>query len=159
MNIGATHATLVAERAIVMERVYEAPRELVFQAWTEAERLGEWWGPNGFTTTTLAMDFRPGGAWRFIMHGPDGTDYPNRITYQEIVAPERLVYDHDDDDDSRDTAFHVTVTFEQEGAGTRLTMRTLLPTPEERDRVVKFGAVEGGRQTLDHLAEYLARRA
>ena len=67
---------------------------LVWQAWTDPKHLAQWWGPNGFSTTTSAFDMRPGGVWRFVMHGPDGRDYENRITFDEIVRPERLVYHH-----------------------------------------------------------------
>jgi uncharacterized protein YndB with AHSA1/START domain len=66
--------------AIIATRVFDAPRELVFALWTDPEHLAQWWGPNGFTTTTHTFDMRPGGAWRFVMHGPDGRDYQNRIT-------------------------------------------------------------------------------
>jgi uncharacterized protein YndB with AHSA1/START domain len=81
-------------RSIVGTRVFDAPRELVFAAWTEPQHLSQWWGPDGFTTTTHAFEFRAGGVWRFVMHGPDGRDYENRITFDEIVPPERIVYHH-----------------------------------------------------------------
>ncbi len=83
-----------AARSIVVTRVFDAPRNLVFDAWTDSRHVGNWYGPRGFTLTTYEMDVRPGGVWRFTMHGPDGVDYPNKITYIEIVKPERLVYDH-----------------------------------------------------------------
>ena len=76
--------------SIVTTRVFDAPRDLVWAAWTDPAHLAQWWGPDGFTTTTSAYDLRPGGTWRFMMHGPDGSDYPNRITFDEIVRPERL---------------------------------------------------------------------
>ena len=79
-------------RSIVGTREFDAPRALVFSAWTDAKHLAQWWGPNGFTTTTYTFDFRPGGIWRFVMHGPDGRDYQNLITFEEIVPPERIVY-------------------------------------------------------------------
>jgi uncharacterized protein YndB with AHSA1/START domain len=74
-------------RSIIGSRLLDAPRELVFLAFTEPRHLAQWWGPNGFTTTTHSFDFRPGGVWRFIMHGPDERDYQNRIIYEEIVRP------------------------------------------------------------------------
>jgi uncharacterized protein YndB with AHSA1/START domain len=83
-----------ADREMVITRVINAPRALVFKAWTKPAHIGNWWGPRGFTTTTHSMDVRPGGEWRFVMHGPDGTDYQNRIVDLEVVEPERLVYDH-----------------------------------------------------------------
>jgi uncharacterized protein YndB with AHSA1/START domain len=143
-------------RSIVTTRVFDAPRELVFAAWSDPEHLAQWWGPNGFTTTTHAFDMRPGGVWRFVMHGPDGRDYQNRITYEEIVKPERLVYSHGGAEDVEPVQFRVTVTFEDLGGKTRLTMRAVFPSAAERDRVAKdYGAVEGAQQTLARLAEHL----
>jgi uncharacterized protein YndB with AHSA1/START domain len=140
---------------IVLARNFKSPREQVFAAWTDAGRLAEWWGPNGFTITTESFDMRPGGIWRFMMHGPDGTDYPNVIRYNEIVPPERIVYTHGEDDGSPD-AFHVTATFQQAGQGTRLTMHIVFPSADAARRVVEeHGALEGGKQTLGRLAAYL----
>src|SRR5262245_3424249 len=84
------------DREIVISRTFDAPPDLVFQAWTDPKRIGRWWGPRGFTITTFEMDVRPGGVWRYLMHGPDGTDYPNKVVYLEIVRPERIVCDHGD---------------------------------------------------------------
>lgn len=150
-------AEKTADREIVITRVLNAPRELVFDAWTDPKHIGQWWGPRGFTTTIHEMDVKPGGVWRFIMHGPDGVDYKNRIVYIEIVKPERLVYTHGADEDADPGQFHVTVTFAEQGGRTKLTMRSLFPSAAERDRVVAFGAIEGGNQTLDSLEEHLAK--
>jgi uncharacterized protein YndB with AHSA1/START domain len=140
--------------------VFDAPRALVFKAWTDPSHLGRWWGPRGFTTTTYAMDMRPGGVWRFCMHGPDGVDYQNKITYLEVVEPDRIVYQHGGDDESDPVNFRVTVTFEEQGGKTRLTMRLVFPSAEERDFVVeKYGAEEGLNQNLDRLGEYAAELA
>ena len=147
-------------RSMVITRTYDAPRALVFEAWTDPVHLGQWWGPNGFTTTTSAFDFRPGGVWRFVMHGPDGRDYQNRIVFDEIVPPERLVYRHGGGDDVEPVQFRTTVTFEDDNGKTRLTMRAVFPSVAERDRVVReYGAEEGGKQTLGRLAEHLAKLA
>src|SRR5277367_6192543 len=81
-------------RSIIAIREFDAPRELVFSMWTDPKHLAQWWGPNGFTTTTSSFDMRPGGVWRFVMHGPDGRDSQTRITYQDIVPPQRIVYRH-----------------------------------------------------------------
>ena len=81
-------------RMIIATRVFDAPRDLVFEAWIDPKHLAQWWGPTGFATTTRSIDFRSGGVWRFVMHGRDGRDYENRISYVEIVKPERLVYRH-----------------------------------------------------------------
>lgn len=142
-------------REIVITRVFNAPRELVFKAWTEPEHLAKWWGPRGFTNTIHSIDVKPGGVWQFDMHGPDGTNYPNRIVYNEIVKPERIVYSHGGDNEEEQ--FQVTVTFEEQGGKTALTMRTLFRSEAERDYVVKeYGAIEGGKSTLERLAEHLA---
>ena len=146
-----------ADREIVLSRVFDAPRELVFDAWTRPEHIAQWWGPRGFTTTTHSMDFRMGGVWRFVMHGPDGTDYPNDVRYTEIVRPERLAYDHGSDDGG-DPNFSVVVTFADRGGSTEITMRMILASAEELRRMQEFGAVEGGKQTLDRLGEFLAAR-
>lgn len=145
-------------RSIVASRVYDAPRELVFDAWTDPEHISEWWGPYGFSTTTSVFDLRPGGEWRFVMHGPDGTDYGNKVVYEEVVRPERLVYDHSGTDGVGPVRFRVTVTFEEVGDGTRLTLRTVFPSAEMFAFVSERGAVEGAEQTLARLADVLAAR-
>jgi len=147
------------DREIVMTRVFEASREPVWKAWTDPKHIIEWWGPNGFTTTTHEMEVRPGGVWRFIMHGPDGTDYPNRIVYTEIVKPERLVYEHGGDGDVDDVQFQVTVSFVEEDGKTTLIMRMLFETVEECEKTKSFGALEGANQTLDRLDKHLAGMA
>src|SRR4051794_29231769 len=81
-----------SDREIVFSRVFDAPRELVWKAWTEPHHVTKWWGPNGFTTTIHEMDVRTGGTWHHTMHGPDGTDYPNKSIFVEVVKPERIVY-------------------------------------------------------------------
>jgi uncharacterized protein YndB with AHSA1/START domain len=145
-------------RSIVGSRVFDAPRDLVFAAFSDPKHLAQWWGPNGFSLTTHAFDFRPGGVWRFVMHGPDGRDYQNRVTYDEIVPPERIVYTHGGADDVEPVQFSTTVTFENAGNGqTRLTWHGRFPSAAERDRVVKeYGADTGLAQTMVRLAEYVA---
>lgn len=153
-------ATAIEEREIVITRVFDAPRELVWEAWTDPQHVGKWWGPNGFTTTTHAMELRVGGAWRFNMHGPDGVDYPNQIDYIEIARPERLVYNHGSGEPDDPGQFHVTVTFAEQGSQTKVTMQSVFASAAERDRVVKeHKAIEGGNQTLARLAEYLPKLA
>jgi len=150
-------ARMPTDREIVITRLINAPRELVFDAWTDPEQVGQWWGPSGFTTTTHKMEVKPGGVWRFVMHGPDGRDYQNKITYLEIVPPERLVYRHGGDEDLEPVSFQTTVTFVAEGNKTRVTIHSVFPTAEYRDRVVKeHGAIEGGEQHLARLDEHLA---
>ena len=145
-------------QAIIGVREFDAPRDLVFEAWTDPKHLAQWWGPDGFTTTTSSFEMWAGGIWRFVMHGPDGRDYQNRITYDEIVKPERIVYHHGGGDDVEPVQFRTTVTFEDIGGGrTRLTMRGVFPSAAERDRVIKeYGADKGLMQTLARLGEHLA---
>ena len=146
-----------ADREIVLTRDYDAPRERVWEAWTRAEHLPHWWGPNGFTLTLHEIDVRVGGRWRYIMHGPDGTDYPTRVVYQEVAPPERLVYLHGEDVDDDPGAFRVTVTFDDLGGRTRVTSRMVFSTAEQRSGAIEFGAEELGYQTMDRLAAYLPR--
>src|ERR1043166_4017491 len=91
---GAPAESATADREIVMSQVIRAPREVVFEAFTEVRHLSRWWGPDGFTTTTRAFDFRVGGVWDFVMHGPDGTDYQEFITWTEIATPVRIALVH-----------------------------------------------------------------
>jgi uncharacterized protein YndB with AHSA1/START domain len=144
------------DRGIWFERVFDAPRELVFDVWTDPKHVAEWWGPSGFTNTVQEMDLRPGGVWRFVMHGPDGVDYPNRIQFVEVERPSRLVYDHMGQN-ADEAPFRGCVTFYADGpARTRLIMRTLFPTSAIRELVSReYHAVEGGNQTLDRLGAYL----
>ena len=144
-------------RSIIGTRVLDGPRELVFSVWTDPKHLAQWWGPNGFNTTTHTFDFRPGGIWRFVMHGPDGRDYQNRITFDEIAPPERIVYRHSGGDDVEPVQFTQTVTFEDLGNGqTRLTWHGRFPSAEERARVIReYGADKGLVQTMARLADYV----
>jgi uncharacterized protein YndB with AHSA1/START domain len=143
------------DREIVLTRTFDAPRDLVFQAWTDPAHIDQWWGPNGYRNETYEMDVRPGGMWRYVMHAPDGTDYDNRSVYHEVVAPERLVYTQGSDVEADPSAFHVTVTFEPLGNKTRLTIRMRFATAEQRAATVAFGAIELGQQTLARFAEHL----
>jgi uncharacterized protein YndB with AHSA1/START domain len=144
-------------RAIIGRREFDAPRALVFEAWSDPKHLAQWWGPYGFTTTTSQFDMRPGGIWRFVMHGPDGRDYQNRITFEEVVPPERLVYRHGGGDDLEPVQFRTAVTFEDLGGRTRVTWRHEFPSAAARTRVIKdYGADTGLAQTLARLDQYVA---
>ncbi len=147
--------TLTEDRTIKVSREFEAPRELVFDAFTAPEKIGQWWGPNGFTTTTKSMEFKVGGEWIFTMHGPDGTDYPNRIMYTEINPPELIKYDHFGRRPDEEIHFYQTITFEEVKGKTRVTLNLLFPTLKAKEEAAKFGAVEGGQQTLARLGEFL----
>ena len=144
------------EREIVLSRVFNAPRDLVFKAWTDAQHISNWFGPKGFVTTAHEMDARVGGRWRFDMKAPDGTVFTNRVVYLEIRAPELLVFDHGSDVDHDPNKFRVTITFDAHGdSKTVVTLRQLHPTKARRQMVIGFGAVELGYQTLDKLAQHL----
>jgi uncharacterized protein YndB with AHSA1/START domain len=146
-------AASAADQEIVTTRVLDAPRALVFEAWTNPAHVAHWWGPNGFTTTVHEMDVRPGGAWCFVMHGRDGTNYRNDIVFVEVVKPERLVYDH-----GPTPRFRTTVTFDEHGDRTTVTMRARFETVRDDDAAVNtFKAIEGASQHLGRLKEYLAK--
>jgi uncharacterized protein YndB with AHSA1/START domain len=144
---------------IVVTRVLDAPPALVWRAFTDPKHVPQWWGPSGFRTTTKHMDVTPGGIWRFVMHGPDGRDYENMITYLDVVEPQHLTYRHGGDKDVEPVKFQVTVTFEPIGANgeqTHLTMRSIFPSNRAREFVIReYNAIEGGRQTVERLSEYL----
>jgi len=140
-----------ADREIVSERVFPMPPERVFAAWTDPERLARWWGPAGFTNTFEAFDLRPGGVWRFVMHGPNGTDYQNESVFVDVAPPERIVFDH-----VCAPRFRMTITFTPDGSRTALTWRMLFETAEECERM-KPVAVPANEQNFDRLAQELAR--
>lgn len=149
-----------ADREIVISREFNAPRELVWEAMTNPEHVVNWWGPRGFTTTIEKMEFRVGGVWRHDMHGPDGTNYPNESIFKEIVKPEKIVFSHGGRrEGGSGVSFISTWTFDAIDSGkTKVTIRMVFPSAAQRDFVVKeFGAIEGGRQTLEKLCEYLTK--
>lgn len=151
-------AANTADREIVITRVFDAPRELVWEAWTNPKHVVHWWGPNGFTTTIEKMDVRVGGVWKHVMHGPDGKDYPNKSVFTEVIKPERIEFSHGGGRKGDPAAQfpHATWTFEALGDQTKVTMHALFASAADRGRVVKeYGAIEGGQQTLQRLAGYL----
>jgi len=155
-----TENTSSADREIIISRVLHAPRELVWQAWTDPKHVIHWWGPRGFTNTTKRHEFRVGGVWEHVMHGPDGANYPNKSTFKEIVPLERITFLHGGGrEEGPGATFTATWTFETvEGGKTKLTGRMVFPTSEARDFVAReFGAIEGGKQTLERLGEYLPK--
>lgn len=145
-------------RAIIATRELDAPRALVFEVWTDPKHLSQWWGPDGFSVTSQSFDMRPGGTWRFVMHGPDGTDYDNLVTFEIVEKPARLVYRHGDA--SEPEQFRTTVTFEAlDARRTRVTLHAVFPSAAARDRVVReFGAARGAEQTLARMDAYVASR-
>jgi uncharacterized protein YndB with AHSA1/START domain len=158
-QVGVMDGQNVGEREIVISRFIEAPRELVFEAYLDPEHLIHWWGPNGFRLTIHEIDVRPGGVWRYTMHGPDGRDYPNKMVYLKIVRPELIVMDHSGDE-GEPVSHVMTNSFEVEGKGTRVTLRLQFPTAAERERTVReYKAIEGGKQTMQRLADHVAAMA
>lgn len=147
-----------ADREFVAMRTFAAPRALVYEAFTDPAHLSEWWGPNGFSTTTYEHAVRPGGVWRFTMHGPDGTDWPNRVVYREVIPGELLVWEHYGADETQ-VHFVGRVTFaDAEGNGTRVMLRGLAPSAEALAEMKKFGAIEGAQQNLERFGKYLEKR-
>jgi uncharacterized protein YndB with AHSA1/START domain len=143
-------------REIVVTRLVSAPREKVWCAFTDAQHIHSWWGPNGFTTTTSEMDVRVGGLWRYVMHGPDGVDYTNWIRYTKVTPHARLEYEHGGDD-PENAVFTAAVELEARGSDkTQVTLRLLFATPEMREEMVKFGAGDGGGQTLGRLDAFMS---
>jgi uncharacterized protein YndB with AHSA1/START domain len=139
-------------RSIIGTRVFDAPRALAFQAFTDPKHLAEWWGPTGFTTTTHAFDFRPGGVWRFVMHGPDGRDYQNRVTYDGLarhpMAP------------TWPLQMLSTFTFDEVGGKTKFTVRwSPYEATEEERKTFDAGhdsMTMGWSGTMEQFAAYLA---
>jgi uncharacterized protein YndB with AHSA1/START domain len=142
---------------IEITRVYDAPLEAVWEAWTVPAEVAQWWGPRGFSLTTHSRDFRTGGHWHYTMHGPDGTDYENTAQYLEVVPMQRMVYDHGGHKD-RPPLFRVTAVFTERNGRTRLDMSMALATAEAAEETRRFIRKAGGESTWDRLAEYLGRR-
>lgn len=138
------------ECEIVSTRVFHAPRERVFGAWTDPALLAKWWGPKGFTNTFHEFDLRPGGTWRFIMHAPNGTNFPNHSEFVEIVRPERIVLDH-----ISPPKFRIVATFAENGGDTTVTFRQIFGTAEECNRI-KVIAVPANEENFDRLEAVLA---
>ena len=147
-----------SDREVIFTRVLDAPRELVWKVWSELKHLHQWWGPAGFTTTTHEFEFVPGGVWRFVMHGPDGTDYPTRIVFREIVEPSRIVYDNSWDLAGAPLAFTGLNTFDAtDDRKTKLALRmTFADASAYKTAVERYGVLEGGTQTFDRLNVYVS---
>jgi uncharacterized protein YndB with AHSA1/START domain len=139
---------------ITHTRLLDAPRDLVWEVWTNAEHLKEWWGPDGFSLTTDSMRVEPGHCWNFVMHGM-GRDWDNKIEYTEVKKPSLLAYKHSGAE-NEDYNFTVTVTFEEQEGKTLLTMQSKFKSAAIFDELNrKVNAIEGGKQTLNKLGNYL----
>ena len=145
------HGGEASELEIVSVRTFDAPRERVFEAFSDPARLSRWWGPKGFTNTFEEFDLRPGGRWRFLMHGPDGAEFPNESVFVEVERPERIVFRH-----VSGHRFVMTMTFAEQGGGTRLTWRMRHETARECAKIRPL-AVGANEENFDRLAEGLER--
>ncbi len=162
-----------AEREFVISRVLDATRDRVYRAWTDPSVLSQWWGPRGYTNPVCETDLRPGGVWRITMRSPEGVEYPIKGVYREVVEGRRLVLVEDWKDHPVEfletirkavggnptTEALNTVTFDEHGSKTKLTIRTHFETPAVRDAMVKMGMNDGWSQSLDRLEEQLVRMA
>jgi len=151
MDARTDNAAALAAREIVSSRHYNLPRETVFAAFTDPQRLARWWGPAGFRNTFEVFELRPGGHWRFTMHGPDGTDYANHSVFHTVEAPARIVLEHQ-------TAphFEMHITLSSEAGGTRLGWRMRFDDAATRDSVARY-AVPANEQNFDRLQAELTR--
>ncbi len=137
-----------------LTRIYDASIKRVWEAWTDPNQAAKWWGPRGFTLTTHSKELKVGGIWHYTMHGPDGTDYPNKTVYHELEEYQRLVYDHGGYDD-KPPLFRVTVLFKKLGKKTQLEMTMTCPSIEAAVQTKKLIKEANGYSTWDRLAEYL----
>jgi uncharacterized protein YndB with AHSA1/START domain len=147
--------TTPSDREVVMTRVFNAPRKLVFDALTRPDLLKRWYGPVGWSLVVCEIDLRVGGGWRFVTRRPDGKQIGQRGVYREIVPPERLVNTESWEDWNPGEVLVKTVLVEQDGR-TTFTSTLLFPSPQVRDALLKSGMADGAAETYDKLAEYLA---
>jgi uncharacterized protein YndB with AHSA1/START domain len=148
-------AKKTADREIVVTRLIDAPREIVFAAFTEREHIEQWWAPRG--ATTHEMDVKPGGTWRYSQPARDGSLNPFKIKFIELDKPARLVYDYGTDAENAPDPVRTTVTFEEQDGKTEVTLQLLFVTAAERKQAVKYGGIVGAMQALENLADYLAK--
>lgn len=149
-NARRAKVTTPSEREIVITRVFDAPRALVFDAWTKPEHVAHWWDPSGMPLAVCEIDLRPDGSFRFVNGGPDGAKYPFAGTYREIVPPERLVFVG-----QNSPSGGATLIFHESEGKTTLTMTIQCATRDDRDALLKMGVDVGTTRTLDNLEEYL----
>jgi len=146
-------ADKTTDREIVVTRLIDAPRELVFAAFTEREHIEQWWAPRG--ATTHEMDVRPGGVWRYSQPARDGSLNPFKVKFIELDKPTMLVYDYGTDTNGAPEPVRTTVTFEEQDGKTMVTLQLLFVSAAERKQAVKYGAIVGAMQALETLADYL----
>ncbi|MGZ3803543.1 MAG: SRPBCC family protein [Pseudobdellovibrionaceae bacterium] len=151
--------TIINDNKVTYKRYFDVSVDLAFEAWSSHEHLSQWWGPDGFTITTKSINFSNGGIWDFIMHGPDGHDYKNKIQFIDIKKPHHILYKHlGDGEGSKDVNFESRISFEAAGEGTNITMEQIFQSKDELERVnKKYGAIEGGKQHINNLAKCLEK--
>jgi uncharacterized protein YndB with AHSA1/START domain len=154
-NTGSLKVVTQGDREVLMTRVFDAPRKLVFDALTKPELLKRWFGPHAWTLTECEVDLRVGGAWRFLSHGPEGRAMGMRGVYREIVPSERLQYTESFDDFAQYGDAIVTATLEERDGKTTLTNLILSPSRDVRDAVIRSGMEHGAAETYDRLADVL----
>jgi uncharacterized protein YndB with AHSA1/START domain len=151
--------TLPSDREILIERVFDAPRRLVFDALTKPEHVAHWYGPRAMTLTSCEIDLRVGGAWRYVLRDPAGNDFGFSGEYRDIVPPERLVSTENFEGIPPGHDYLVTVTLDEQDGKTTLRSHLQYKTPEDRDGHIQSGMEPGMRETYDRLAEHLATMA
>jgi uncharacterized protein YndB with AHSA1/START domain len=152
-NTGTLKVTTPSDREVVLTRIFDAPRHLVFDAFTRPELLKRWFGPRGWSLVVCEIDLKVGGSWRFVLRSPDGKDMGMRGVYLEILPPERSVHMESFDDYPGES--QVTSLFVEEAGRTTLTATVLYPSKEVRDAVIQSGMEHGAAETYDKLAELL----
>ena len=146
------------DREIVLARVVDAPRNIVYAAWTDPEQIQAWFGPDGMVIETREIGLNPGGVWRFDMVTPDGTRYSNRMIFLRMEAPALIEVEHGSDQDDDPGKFRMLVTFDEQSNGkTVITLRQMHPSKAQRNEKIGFGAVEYGGQTLAKLARHVVK--
>jgi uncharacterized protein YndB with AHSA1/START domain len=153
---GTMILTMPSEREIVLTRVFDAPRDLVFEAVTKPEHVARWWGPRGTTLPVCEIDLRPGGAYRYVTRGSDGSENPFKGVFHEIAPPDRLVFTQIYDVEPwSDHECVITTTFEEADGRTTLTSTSVFTSVEDRDAMISSGMEPGAAESYDRLAELL----
>lgn len=154
----------ISDKELVITRHFDAPRQNVWQAWTNPDEIELWWGPRGFTTRVAKMELKPGGSWQYIMEDKEGNEYPAEGVFREISKQERIVTTDEFGDSEENTKaapeglpgdMVVTTTFEELGNQTQLQIRIMHQSVEDRKKHEKMGVIDGWNESLDKLAEYL----
>lgn len=151
---GKVTVTTPSDTEIQMTRVFDAPRDLVFEAHSSAEHMKHWWGPRKYEVVSAEVDFRPGGKWRIVHRGSDGVDYGFHGEYREIVPPESITWTFEFEGAPGQVAVE-TVKLDEKDGKTTLTVTSVAPSKEARDAVLESGMTEGAAETWDRLEEYL----